>query len=341
MRTRIVAILMLTGAVLTAATAVAQRPSRGGGPGGQGGRGGFDPSRIEQMIRQLDTNHNGMLDADEVNGPQKQMIEGMLTRAGVPLNYPIPITTIVDAMTRSFQARQGQPGGGRFGRGNGAPPPGTAPPSNFPGFGAPPGAGPIAGFGPPPPGAIPGSVPVGAPAVPAPVATVPAPGTAVAPTTTATPAAAGAQPAPSAAATPAAPPKWISPRLHTASERLASKGLPRWFLDADKSGRGEITMADFATDWTPETVARFQYWDLNGDGFITAEEVLKVLAREAARATAATPPAPAVATAPKPDQAAAPPAPADATAPKPDQAAAPPAPGTAAAPKPDQAAASK
>jgi Ca2+-binding EF-hand superfamily protein len=41
-------------------------------------------------------------------------------------------------------------------------------------------------------------------------------------------------------------------------------------------------MAEFATDWTPETAALFDRYDLNHDGIITAAEVLKVESRQAA-----------------------------------------------------------
>jgi hypothetical protein len=106
-------------------------------------------------------------------------------------------------------------------------------------------------------------------------------------TPTGPPAAAGAAPATAAPATPAAPPKPRSGRFLTPTERLP-KGLPEWFLARDVGGRGQITMAEFATDWTPETTAQFDRYDLNQDGIITADEVLKVLARQAAKATAGT-----------------------------------------------------
>jgi hypothetical protein len=41
--------------------------------------------------------------------------------------------------------------------------------------------------------------------------------------------------------------------------------------DAD----GQITMAEFADHWTPDTVAEFEKYDLNHDGIITAAECLK------------------------------------------------------------------
>ncbi len=53
------------------------------------------------------------------------------------------------------------------------------------------------------------------------------------------------------------------------------KGLPDWFL-AKANADGQITMAEFTTNWTPDEVARFARYDLNHDGIITAAECLKV-----------------------------------------------------------------
>jgi hypothetical protein len=40
-------------------------------------------------------------------------------------------------------------------------------------------------------------------------------------------------------------------------------------------------MAEFATVWTEATVAEFTKYDLNNDGVITPDEVLKVLGKTA------------------------------------------------------------
>ena len=85
-----------------------------------------------------------------------------------------------------------------------------------------------------------------------------------------------AAPSGSAAATPN---KSRSGRFLTPTERLP-KGLPDWFLAKDVNGQGQITMAEFATEWTPETAAEFDRYDLNHDGIITAAEVLKVEAQK-------------------------------------------------------------
>ena len=319
--------------LLAADAAVAQRPGRDGSR-----RGGFDPNRpmtqeeiqqrlerMDGLLQQLDTNHNGMLDADEVSGGRQQFIEGMLSRAGVELKYPIPLSTIHDAMAKSFQARVTQPG---------TPPPAAPAPSSppgptgpkAPGFGEAAGAAPAAGFSPPgPPGAVTGfgppgpgpkpppgepplappsaaAAPAAAPAsappttaaapasVPptdqgsaaAPAAAPAAPGTAAAPVPPGT-APAPLPPGPAPAAAPAAArTKSRSGRFLTPAERLP-RGLPAWFLAKDVHGNGQITMAEFATEWTPETAAEFNRYDLNHDGIITAAEVLKVEARQAER----------------------------------------------------------
>ena len=94
---------------------------------------------------------------------------------------------------------------------------------------------------------------------------------------------AGSSPASAAASAPAdAKPAPRKPaRFLTARERLP-KGLPDWFLEKDVNGNGQITMAEFTDNWTPEKVAEFARYDLNHDGIITAAECLKVEKAKAA-----------------------------------------------------------
>ncbi len=66
-----------------------------------------------------------------------------------------------------------------------------------------------------------------------------------------------------------------SGRPATAKERLQSRGLPDWFLQK-MDAAGQITMAEYSNTWTEATVKDFQKYDLNRDGIITADEVLKV-----------------------------------------------------------------
>ncbi|MGA2066382.1 MAG: hypothetical protein ABSG86_15515 [Thermoguttaceae bacterium] len=289
------------------------RPPRDGPPGGgrsrDGSRGGgrFGSqgpmtqeqmqqrlSRMDDFLKQLDTNHNGMLDADEVSGGRKQFIEGMLSRVGVQPNYPIPLSTIRDAMAKSLQAQMSQagtpPAAGTapagptgpkapgFGDASAAPAAGFRPPGAPPGFGSPPALtpAPVAAVTPQPAAAAPAATPAATAVAPGPPGAAPPPGP---PGTAPAPAPAG--PAAATPAASAAPIKPRSGRFLTATERLP-KGLPAWFLAKDVHGTGQITMAEFATDWTPETAALFDRYDLNHDGIITAAEVLKVESRQAA-----------------------------------------------------------
>ena len=60
-----------------------------------------------------------------------------------------------------------------------------------------------------------------------------------------------------------------SGRFLTPQERL-SKELPEWFREKDVNGDGQVDMAEFANEWTPELVDEFNRYDLNHDGIITA-----------------------------------------------------------------------
>ncbi len=67
-------------------------------------------------------------------------------------------------------------------------------------------------------------------------------------------------------------------RFLTPAERL-EKILPRsqreWFLGKDADGDGQISMAEFTTDWNEEKVREFALIDLDGDGMVTPREYLK------------------------------------------------------------------
>lgn len=63
-------------------------------------------------------------------------------------------------------------------------------------------------------------------------------------------------------------------RFLTPLERLP-KGMPDWFVQKDADADGQVSMAEFATEWTDAKAAEFQKYDLNNDGIITPEECLR------------------------------------------------------------------
>ena len=62
-------------------------------------------------------------------------------------------------------------------------------------------------------------------------------------------------------------------RFFVPQERLP-KGLPEWFLDQDANGDGQLTMAEFAEDWTATEATEFRRLDADGDGVIMPREYL-------------------------------------------------------------------
>jgi len=100
----------------------------GGGPGGFGGRGGggFNP---EDFFNRLDRNGNGQIDPDEIqNSPMRRMFES----GGRDLSKPITKQEFTDLQNQMMQRFRGM--GGRGGGPGGPGGPGMAPPAE----GAPP-----------------------------------------------------------------------------------------------------------------------------------------------------------------------------------------------------------
>ena len=62
-------------------------------------------------------------------------------------------------------------------------------------------------------------------------------------------------------------------RYYTAPEAL--RGVPRWFIVLDRDGDGQVSLAEFAPNMSPTSLALFGRLDKNGDGFITPDEVRK------------------------------------------------------------------
>lgn len=59
--------------------------------------------------------------------------------------------------------------------------------------------------------------------------------------------------------------------------RGVPEGLPGFFTDKDANGDGQVTMAEFSSDWSNEVVQQFFSSDLNRDGVITSEEALRAV----------------------------------------------------------------
>jgi Ca2+-binding EF-hand superfamily protein len=69
--------------------------------------------------------------------------------------------------------------------------------------------------------------------------------------------------------------KKVSIRIPSAIERLPS-GLPDWFVKKDTNADGQISMAEFAQDWSDARVSEFAKYDVNRDGVVTPAEYLRM-----------------------------------------------------------------
>jgi hypothetical protein len=201
--------------------------------------------RVEDFLRTLDTNHNGMIDADEISGNQKLLLEKMLGPAG-EVKYPLDIQQVHESYIKSYRALLATSDS------SGADAPAKAPgPPTVPARGK--------------PAAANSAGPLAAPFGPG-RETAPAAGRAAT--------AWGSGPGPAGATKPRSTSPRKAVRFLRPEERLP-KGLPDWFRTKDTNGDGQISMAEFATEWTPATEAEFARLDLNGDGFITPDECLR------------------------------------------------------------------
>ncbi len=61
--------------------------------------------------------------------------------------------------------------------------------------------------------------------------------------------------------------------FHIPKSRLPA-GLPDWFLQRDRNGDGQVSLAEYAPSATPTEVEQFKRYDRNGDGLITVQEAL-------------------------------------------------------------------
>jgi subtilisin-like proprotein convertase family protein/Ca2+-binding EF-hand superfamily protein len=54
-----------------------------------------------------------------------------------------------------------------------------------------------------------------------------------------------------------------------------SEGVPGWFYELDANRDRQVSMPEFADEWTAEKVQEFESLDLNRDGLLTSEEVVR------------------------------------------------------------------
>ncbi|KLU02601.1 putative signal peptide protein [Rhodopirellula islandica] len=52
-----------------------------------------------------------------------------------------------------------------------------------------------------------------------------------------------------------------------------AEGLPPWFFERDADGDQQISMPEFAEEWTSELLAEFESYDQNADGLLTKSEL--------------------------------------------------------------------
>jgi Ca2+-binding EF-hand superfamily protein len=214
--------------------------------------------RVEEFLRRLDANGNGAIDADEVSDSQKFFVERMVGSSG-EVKYPLAIAEALEAHLTSYRALMpsaGAGGGGGEGGGAASAPTAGAPTSSAAARPAASGAGGAKGgaFAARPEAASGGK-------------------TARAP-------AFGATAAGSSGAASASVPKGL--RFLRPGERLP-KGLPDWFKPRDANGDGQVSMGEFAAEWTPAKETDFLRLDRNGDGMITPDECLKAEKNAAGR----------------------------------------------------------
>lgn len=231
-------------------------------------------ARTQEFLKQADTNHNGMIDPDEASDPQaKNMLDRIFGRMGKEPHYPMAISEILQGYEAHLRARGSTSDGGSSSAASSP----QAGPSPATGLTLPAGIGTGSYLA---SGGGSSSSPTSSPVILSVSGTaganltVPPPTSVVVPSASAPPSAASS-PA-DAKPAPRRPGRFLTPR-----ERLP-QGLPDWFLEKDVHGNGQITMAEFTDNWTPEKVAEFARYDLNHDGIITAAECLKVEKAKAA-----------------------------------------------------------
>jgi len=54
-----------------------------------------------------------------------------------------------------------------------------------------------------------------------------------------------------------------------------TEGVPGWFFELDANDDGQVSMSEFASEWTNEKMAEFQAFDLNQDALLTMDEITR------------------------------------------------------------------
>lgn len=63
----------------------------------------------------------------------------------------------------------------------------------------------------------------------------------------------------------------------TRDKSNATKGLPDWFARSDANNDGQVMMAEYSPNWSPDKVQEFAKFDLNNDGIVTSRECLTAI----------------------------------------------------------------
>ncbi len=95
----------------------AQRPSRGDRSSGSG----RSTSGPMAFLQRMDTNHNGMLDPDEVQGPARGFLSRLAQEAKLDMSRPIRLETIAQAFEKMRARRSGGTSSGNSRSGSGRP----------------------------------------------------------------------------------------------------------------------------------------------------------------------------------------------------------------------------
>jgi subtilisin-like proprotein convertase family protein len=67
---------------------------------------------------------------------------------------------------------------------------------------------------------------------------------------------------------------WLFVEVQKRAREVPPEELPQWFVDLDANQDGQVSMVEFAREWTDEKAEEFIRLDGNNDGFVTRLELL-------------------------------------------------------------------